>query len=236
MSTGNNIPELELYLVRHGCSMTNAGAPVFTAEEKCDPVLTEAGEIQAELLGRRFAALPLDCVISSGLRRAEKTAAAVIRHQPGNGAKKLEINPLFTEWGISEEYPGKTIDEIKAEFPCACVSPGAEGYERLIEHYTDGRDDIMEKTAAALAYLRNRFKNGEKVLVAGHGKFNGFLIYSALGLKEDEGFRLSLYNTGVTKLIFYKKGTGIEQDVGLVYLNDHSHLYSDFPDFSFTKV
>ncbi len=230
-----HIIELELYIIRHGHSKTNACLPTNNAEERNDPYLTEFGEKQAELLGKRFAKLPLDCVISSGLRRAMRTADAVLKYQPENGAHQMEIEPIFTEWGISPEYPGRTIDEIRKEFPRAVAADSAKHREKLIDYYGDD-DDIMECTAKSLAYLRSRFKNGEKVMLVGHGKFNGFLIYSALGIPENQPIRFSLYNTGVTKIVFYKGGTGIEQDTGLVYLNDHSHLLADYPEFSFETI
>lgn len=227
---------LELYLVRHGYSMTNAGIETRTPEERFDPLLTETGEMQAELLGKRFSSLALDCIISSGLKRAAATASAVIKHQPSNGAHKLEIHPIFTEWGITQEYPGKTITEIRKDYPWAVPAPGAEDFDRMIVHTNDETDDIMEKTGIALDYLRSRFKNGEKVMVVGHGKFNGFLIYKALGIPENHPITFSIYNTGVTKIVFYEKGKGKVMDTGLVYLNDHSHLLANFPDYSFNTI
>ena len=78
----NNI-ELELYLVRHGESMGNAGlADTLCDELKNDPPLTEKGERQADLLGRYFADLPLDALLASGMRRALQTAEAVRFYQP----------------------------------------------------------------------------------------------------------------------------------------------------------
>lgn len=235
METEKNVVELELYFVRHGYSKTNAGQPANTPEERFDAELTPLGEAQAELLGRRFSVQPLDYVITSGLKRAQATAEAVLRHQPENGAHTMEILPMLTEWGITDEYSGKTMDEIKDRFPMAVPAPGAESFERMLVPTMPG-DNAMDRAQETIDYLRARFKNGEKVMVAGHGNIGGFMLYAALGLREDEAFTLSIFNTSVTKIMFYKKGTGSVKDVGLVYLNDHSHLLEGYPTYSFTTI
>lgn len=235
MENEKNIIQFELYFVRHGNSRTNAGLPVNTPEERFDAELTELGRKQVELLGKRFSGVSLDCVIASGLKRTMATAEAVLRYQPADGAKEMEILPMLTEWGIDETYPGKTMDEIRSCFPTAVPAPGAEAFERMMVPTLPG-DKIMDRADETIKYLRSRFRNGEKVLVAGHGQMGGFMLYSALGLQEDEAFTMSIYNTGVTKIVFYREGTGSVKDVGLVYFNDHSHFFADYPTFSFDNI
>ncbi|MCR5484167.1 MAG: hypothetical protein K6F09_01115, partial [Clostridiales bacterium] len=60
-----------------------------------------------------------------------------------------------------------------------------------------------------------------------------FLFFASLGLTEKEIFDPCYFNTGVTKIIFFKKGTGPYEDVALVYHNDHSHLAGEFPELTF---
>ena len=60
--------KLELYLVRHGESMSNIGKVDGLAEDlRADPPLSELGVLQAKLLGERFSNLKFDHILSSGL-------------------------------------------------------------------------------------------------------------------------------------------------------------------------
>ena len=205
-----------------------------TPEEAHDPHLTPRGQKQAELLGKHFSRLPLDCIISSGLRRAVDTASAVAARQPEGGAHTVEVHPIFTECGATEDYTGRTADEIRAEHSLAVPAVGTEDFERFIIWSGARTDDLsLARAKKAVGYLRDRFSKGEKVLVAAHACFNTFLLFAALGLTENEAFDPGFCNTGVTKIIFYRKGTGPYDDVSLVYHNDRSHLYTDFPELCF---
>lgn len=127
--------KLELYLVRHGQSMSNAGSDGgLNYEFKNDSPLTELGVKQAELLGEYFADLPLDCILTSGLRRASRTAYEVAKRQPENGCRKVEIHKILTECGTDEECRGRTIDEIRRDIPCAVCGDGTPEDERLISY------------------------------------------------------------------------------------------------------
>src|ERR1700693_4379213 len=68
---------LRLLLVRHGLTHSNVQARY---SGQTDVPLTEVGERQAEAVGKRLAAEPLDVIVSSDLQRASKTADAIARH------------------------------------------------------------------------------------------------------------------------------------------------------------
>ena len=230
------VVEMELYLTRHGQSygnIDNTGEKRPPGEEH-DPGLTPLGQRQAELLGRHFSCLPLDCIISSGLRRAIDTTSAVAARQPENGAREVWVHPIFTECGVTKDYAGRTIDEIRAENSFAVAAPGTEEFERFIVWSGARTDDLsLVRAKKAVAYLRGRFKNGEKVLVTAHACFNTFLLFASLGLSENEIFDPCFINAGVTKIVFYKDGTGPYDDVSLVYFNDRSHLFAEYPGLCF---
>ena len=232
MSETKPIIELELYLVRHGQSHGNAGTSGDTVRERTDPELTQAGVEQTELLGERFAHLPLDAVFSSGLVRAMSTAQAVVEHQPESGAKTFEIDPIFTEVGCNaEEYRGIDAQELGSRFPQA-VFPGGE----LLFSSKSGDDPAAYARAKAAAdYLRGRFHSGEKVLVAAHAAFNTFLVFALLNIDISTSiFDLNFNNTGVTKIVVYSKGSGLYgDDIHLIYCNDMSHLYHHNPHIVF---
>ncbi|MEU5030516.1 histidine phosphatase family protein [Streptomyces milbemycinicus] len=69
------MPTRHVYLVRHGAA---------------DPFgeLTDIGQWQSELLGRRLAALPIDAVWHSPLPRAVRCAQIVGRHLPNAGVRE----------------------------------------------------------------------------------------------------------------------------------------------------
>lgn len=229
--------EMELYLVRHGESYGNVPADYRgrLPEDEHDPRLTPKGERQVRLLGEHFSTLALDCVMSSGLRRAMNTAQAVIERQPQNGARVLEVHPIFTESGAQSEHAYKTEEQIKSIHKNAVFAPGAWEYTLEAADMSHEDDAIrLERGKRTVEYLRLRFKNGEKVLVAAHGCFNTFIYFAALGLAAEQVFDPVFYNTGVTKFIFYAEGTGpYGISVGLAYQNDHTHLLNEFPDMGF---
>ncbi len=231
------VPEkiLELYLVRHGESMANIGKEnQYDDDRKYDAPLTEKGLHQAQLLGEYFSSFPLDCIFSSGLRRSANTASAVAVRQPENGAREVEAHKLFTECNTGEETAGRTISELKKDFPVLKSASGTDENEKIIFYGKDDSDEqLLLRAKEGLDYILNRFHNGEKVMVAAHAAINTFILFSALGLKAGQRFDPSFFNTGITKIIFYKEGTGSFADVHLVYHNIVPHLYKEFPELSF---
>ncbi len=230
MTKNEPILKLELYLARHGQSQGNVGYEGYepTEEDLWDPKLTALGQKQADLLGKRFSEIPLDCIMASPYARATATGYAVASQQPETGSRTLELHPLFCECGTGDP-PGKTLEEIQINYPNVCLAPGAEGFERLV--YADKTNEDVERIARGrrmIRYLTNRFQNGERVLVAAHACFNTFLIFAALGLPATPPFDFSNGNTGLTKILFYEAGSGRYGDTVLVYHNDQSHLYLPF--------
>ena len=224
--------ELELFLVRHGESMGNAGLSAGANElHGDDPPLTEKGRLQASLLGAYYSRLRFDCVLASGLTRAAQTAGAVAALQDGPGSR-AEIHPLFTECGVAADYGVKTMEELRALVPCAVPAAGLPPETNFV-HTPGAEPDEARfvRAKAALAYLRGRFFRGERILLAGHGAFNTVFLFAALGMDAVPAFDVAVDNTGVSKLVFYKPGTGPYQaDVHLIFHNDHSHLVGHFDD------
>ena len=229
------IIELELYLVRHGESRSNAGLldpEDFRAFE--DPFLTEKGVRQAQLLGEFYSRLDFDCILASGQNRALQTAGEVAARQIRT--RSVEAHPLFTEGRLASEFGEKHFDEIAAAHPFAIPAQGVDpAGDFVITQDEPGDAPTVLRAKEALAYLHERFRGGEKVMVVAHAMFNTVLLFTALGLSTDGIFDFAIANTGVTKLVFYQKDTGRWGcDTHLIFHNSLAHLTNEFPEAIFT--
>ncbi len=218
-------PELELYIVRHGQSRTNAGlADSADFRRFEDPFLTEAGAAQAQKLGAFYASLPLDCILSSGQNRALQTAGAVVKGRETPSV--VEVHPVFTECGLKSKFGEKRFSEIREVFPFAVPAGGTDPAGNFVFTQDEDEDEkYLSRAREAICYLRARFHAGEKVMVVAHAAFETFMVFAALGLETTPAYDFSFANTGVSKLVFYPAGTGLYgSDVHLIYHNDRSHL------------
>ena len=226
---------LELYLVRHGESMSQTGESDSMEDEyKYDPPLSAKGQREAELLGEYLKELPLDHILCSGMRRALKTAYEIAVRQPENGARTAEVHKIFTECGTSPATRGRSVNEIRKELPCMLPAEGTVADEvQIVYSERDDDEALLARGKEAVEYLRRRFRNGEKVLVAAHAAFNTFMFWAALGIKLPQEFDPSFHNTSITKIVFFEEGTGPYADIHLVYQNTVPHLVGEFPEFRY---
>ncbi len=238
MDKNTNVIDLELYIIRHGQTFSNLGQKMvgFSELDFYDVPLTPKGQRMAELLGERFKNYPFDAVYSSGYRRAMMTATEIVKRQPENGAHEIKIIPLLSEnGGKEEEYAGLTFAQEKEYFPFATLADGYTENDRMIS-FTAGWNDAqqLERAKKVISYIKEHHGNGEKVAITAHAAFNTFLCHAIMGLDpEAVTFDPHFLNTGVTKFYFFKEGTGrYGIDVVLAYLNDLSHLYNEFPEYS----
>ncbi len=237
MPTATNEIELELYIIRHGQTFGNLGKSIEDLSEldRFDVPLTPKGQHQAELLGERFSNYPFDAVYSSGLRRAMNTASEIVKRQPENGSHNVTVHPLLSEnGGVEEEYSGLTFAKAKEMFPLVTLADEFDENGRIISFTKNWSDsEQLARAEKVLRHIRSRYNNASKVAVVAHAAFNTFLFHSALGLDpENVVFDPHFLNTGVTKIVFFRKGTGrYGIDVQLVYQNDLSHLYADYPEY-----
>ncbi|MBR5618925.1 MAG: histidine phosphatase family protein [Clostridia bacterium] len=224
----------EMLLVRHAQSRGNAGMQGSTVRERQDPDLSDNGLVQAQFLADRVQYYPLDALFSSGLERAVHTAAVVAKMQPENGARTVEVLPLLTECNTLENYTGRTMNAIQAAYPCAVFAKDTCSSDTVLPNdETVDEQYNIERACDALAYFKNRFRNGERVMVVSHGIFNTVFLMQALGISEPI-FDPDFQNTSITRLSFYEKGTGPWGfDVQLHCLNDCSHLFGSFPQIRF---
>lgn len=226
MENTKPVAELELYLIRHGQSMGNAGydgKTYLSLKEGNDPMLTEKGLSQADKVGIYLSNSEFDYIYSSGLIRAICTADGIIRHQ----TKKLPLNilPILSEVGISPEYDGITVEEMKEFCESAILADGISKDAPRVCHSTfENEAEIFDRAKAVMDYLLSRYNNGEKVAVVAHAAFLTILIFYIMGFNEAPVFDIAIQNTGITKVIFYKAGTNPYGDISFEYINSTKHL------------
>lgn len=219
------VVELELYLIRHGQSQGNVGYDKenLTPQEMHDPVLTEKGIKQAQLAGRHLSDIDFDRVYSSGLLRAIRTATEILKEQPTE--KPLYIFPHLAEAGLSAEYE-TTLDVIHQINEKAILSPELDPKTPLLIP-SDNKDDegLFKRAGFILEHLRESFNNGEKIALVCHAAFLTFIVFSIMGFTTETPFYdINFANTGITRVIFYKKGTNPYGDVVFDYINNTEHL------------
>lgn len=225
MEDNKPVLELELYLIRHGQSMGNKGygRDNLTLREMADPVLTDLGKAQADALGKFYATTDFDAVYSSGLLRAAETASRLLAGQERE--KTQFILPYLTEVGMGEEYKGATLEELREYNKTITLAEGFTQADPIL-CYSEGRDEDMlyERAKTTVEYIRQRYNRGEKVALVSHAAYLTYVIFQIMGYQKNPFFDVSVFNTSVTKINFYKEGTNKYGDVVFDYLNSTTHL------------
>lgn len=228
------IIETELYIVRHGQSCTNIkggyGIPEeqLTRDQWVNPPLTELGIHQAKQLGDYYKDEKFDAVYASPLRRATMTAYhAIINNDCSE--KRIYTLPWLIECGIEEDYSSVTFDELNDEFYGLIFAPeGIDVSGNLVNG--DGQNDAShrERARKIIEYIRKHHNNGEKVMCVAHAAFNTDLFLHAIKAEDTRLFDPAFSNTSVSKIIYYKEGTGpYGYDIELCYMNSTAHLAKD---------
>jgi broad specificity phosphatase PhoE len=199
----------ELFLVRHGQSMTN----IYQNLVSYDPNLTALGWAQAlragEYMAREF---PVDVVVSSPLRRAHSTALAIARAQ---GLQVIEMAGL-------EEFFATFYDEMPLHHPTrpwwgrtdwTPTSEGAPGFTAFRDRVLTALSEVLETWA------------GKRICLVSHGGSMGVLTAAMVGSSQ-----LSVWhhNTGVSHFLWPEWKRWM-----VMFINRREHLLdlkeADFP-------
>ncbi len=204
----------KMYIIRHCEAMGNAKR-LFQGSTDCD--ISEMGQTQLEYLKKRFENINLDTVFSSPLTRAVKTARAVAE------PKGLLVNTRdeFAELhgGVVEGRPfAEAFNEIEGLADTWNNHPqdfAPEGGESMRHAYQRIYDAVMDLA---------RENKGKTIAVATHG---GVLRCLMCRLIYNDINRLAevswCENTAVSLVEFddnFKPR--------LVFMNDHSHVPSEY--------
>ncbi len=170
-------------LVRHGLTAAT-GRALSGWTPGID--LDERGIAQAQALGARMAALPLDAIVSSPLQRCQQTAAALAaegQHRP----------PVQTDERVGEcHYGDWTGQELKVlakdplwkvvqAHPSAVRFPGADG---------EAMPDMQHRAVAAVRDWNSRLGDKATYVICSHGDVIKAIVADALGLHLDLSQRI----------------------------------------------
>ena len=199
----------ELFLVRHGQSMTNLYQNIVSY----DPNLTALGWAQALRAGAYMAQeIPVDVIIASPLRRAHSTALAIAQAQ---GLGVISMAGL-------EEFAAHFYDEMPLHHPTrpwwgrTDWSPSRE----QAPSFSAFRDRVL----TALAEILEEWA-GKRICIVSHGGSMGIITAAMVGSSQ-----LSVWqnNTGISHFLWPEWNRWM-----VMYINRREHLLdldeSDYP-------
>lgn len=172
------MPITRLYLVRHG-ETTLAAEDRFAGSS--DVELSETGRAQAEAIGRRLAAAPLQAVYASPMKRTLATAGCIA--EP-HGLTVIELS------GLREidhgRWEGRRRDEVARDFPEEYAAWTADPFRCAPEGGEPGVQ-VMARASGAIARILEAH-DGETVAVVSHKATIRLLLCSWLGI-DARGYR-----------------------------------------------
>lgn len=164
---------LDIYLVRHGQTQWNLEKRLQGAT---DNVLNDTGRRQAAELAQRLAGVPFSHIYSSGLRRAQETAAAFAGHTPVTALPALNERSFGKFEGIFEDQRDAALF---AEF-------GKRG--NVLDDALDGGESLQsqaDRVKAAVRQITTRHTAGSIAIVA-HGGVNPLVLAALLDIPVAE--------------------------------------------------
>lgn len=213
---------MELYLVRHGETLSNIGE-----DDSCDTVLSAKGEKQVECLGKALKDIHFDKIYSSHLIRAVQTAAAVVDYQQGE--PEIIVVPELAERGITSDFiPDKERLEraySKLNYADNLVS---KDYHGDIERC----ENVLRKLVYDPAYLNatetkisgeNEIRyNPERILIVAHGGLNACILSNLVNFRFDINMNIVQHNTCINRFrLFLFNGV---QRIKFEGYNETNHL------------
>ncbi len=122
-----------VYLVRHGETSLNADGRL---RGLADPELNDLGERQAGAVAAALAEVDVDVVVSSPLRRAVRTAAA-IAHSVGSTHR---VDDRFNDRDYGQ-WTGEVKSEVVAEWGSVDAAPGVEPTATVLSRSAPALDE-----------------------------------------------------------------------------------------------
>ncbi len=203
--------ETKLIIIRHGETEWNREKRM---QGTTDTQLSDVGRSQAQALGRRFAAKPVDALYSSDLSRARDTARGIAEHTGSRIVTDARLQER--RFGIFE---GLIAAEIIARYPEEHARFSSRDPDYVVPGGESARA-FTQRCLGCLAEIADRHRGGEVVVVT-HGLVLDALYRAANGLDHGAPRTLPLINASVN-LFGYGAGAWRMELWG-----DVSHLAAD---------
>ncbi|HVC96830.1 MAG TPA: histidine phosphatase family protein [Pirellulales bacterium] len=195
-----------IYLIRHGESSYNVEHRLQGQSD--EPVLSPRGRRHAQSVATAMAALPIEAVFSSPLRRALETARPV--------AEALKL-PLITDDRLKEinigVFQGLLASEIGERYPRETALWRSQDPDFQIPG-GESRRELMRRSEAALRAVHD--VECQQVAVVAHGGVLAAGLKALLGVPAERN-PFMLYNGSISQLEWAGQ-------VKLVTLNQTDHL------------
>jgi broad specificity phosphatase PhoE len=200
---------MQIYLVRHGQSLNNAGD---TSSHNVP--LTQPGHEQIRLAADALAAYRFQALYCSPLERALQSAAII--HSRSNLAPY--VRPFFSEVGFSWGEPNATREQLQAAYPFAVLDPAitSNGWAPAV-HETE--EEAYERAGEVIRWLSERHPGPDaRILVVSHGRFGAILMGYVVASRPCGYARFSQNNGAISRV-------DITDEVWkLRFLNSTAHL------------
>lgn len=188
--------------------------------QRRDAPLSERGEVQAQRLAERLAALPVTALVSSHLQRARRTAEIVaartgLEHEVEDGIQEI----LLSEDARWRLYRGKLEpdpdDYVSAAMNAVRMLPGVRWTGGAGE---ETHESLLTRGTAAIRRIVERHQGGVIACIS-HGGFINAMLGSWTGAHRHMWF--VPWHTGISSVLI----SGEEH--ALLGLNDATHLSRD---------
>lgn len=200
--------QISVYLVRHGETSWNA-QHLFQGQR--DISLNQHGRDQAALIGDRLKHQHLGAIVTSGLKRAQETAAAISSHH----ALEVIRDPRFNEISFGE-WEGKTYSTIENTYPQQLT----RWYQKPLDFSAPGGESLLDLSGRVLEGFQAMIQSMDSTdfLLVAHGGPLQTLVCLLLHLPLENYWQLHLDNGSLSALTLYPEGAIIN------LLNDTCHL------------
>ena len=193
-----------IHFVRHGQTAHNRDGRL---QGRVDLALSELGVQQADLVASRFAGATIASVVSSPLRRARDTAAAiaaVVGCEADIDDRLLELD--YGEWD------GRPLAEIPGERWAAWIADPSFA--------PPGGESLVSVTARVESFCRDHAEaDRAQTIAVSHVSPIKAAVAWALGVDERATFRMHLGLASITTV-----GSRPNGDAYLLSFNDSAHL------------
>ncbi|MFT9493692.1 alpha-ribazole phosphatase [Anaerosolibacter sp.] len=181
---------LELYLVRHGETLSNCQG-VYCGW--LDVELTDMGIYQAEESAKRLREVPLDLILTSGLNRTRKTAEIINKYHH----VEIHSEGRFREMNFGR-WEGLSYEEIRYRFPNELKSWEKEWLDYPVPEGESLRQ-MYGRVKEAIDQLCIDYPQGKILLVSHGGCIRGILSH-LIGSGIEDYWKYKIENCGITKI------------------------------------